>query len=60
MRKCKEMKEVNFVENFTQLMNPEALVNTGLVHSVVQLNKYGDRMIITVQMNSRATHYFVK
>ena len=41
MRKCKEMKEVNFVENFSQLMNPEALVYTGLVHSVVQRDMNG-------------------
>ena len=58
-RKQKEPQEVNFLDNFSQLMNPETLVNTGLVHSEVlkprgKENSTTSKMI-TAQMNGIAT-----
>ena len=63
-REHEEPREVNFLDNFSQLMNPETLVNTGLVHSEVlkPRGKEGSAAskMITVQMNGIATSYFMK
>ena len=49
-------------ENLWQLMNPEKFVNSGIVYSVVDIEKGGKKgknVQQTIHLNEKATQYFV-